>query len=135
MTQHIGIALEALGQRQIGLIAGDQLHVSHRSRNKLLGRRSPAEGEVPAQQEVHTRLSIPRIRVRLTGATVIRAVLVPALVSLFGRWNWWLPPGRRVCCASSRPNPKCSPEDRGSLARLSASPRVALTVLTRATPP
>jgi putative drug exporter of the RND superfamily len=26
-------------------------------------------------------------------ATVIRALLVPAVVSLFGRWNWWLPPG------------------------------------------
>jgi RND superfamily putative drug exporter len=24
-------------------------------------------------------------------ATVIRALLVPALVVLFGRWNWWLP--------------------------------------------
>jgi RND superfamily putative drug exporter len=24
-------------------------------------------------------------------ATVIRALLVPAIVSLFGRWNWWLP--------------------------------------------
>jgi RND superfamily putative drug exporter len=23
---------------------------------------------------------------------VVRALLVPALVSLFGRWNWWLPP-------------------------------------------
>jgi RND superfamily putative drug exporter len=22
---------------------------------------------------------------------VIRALLVPAVVSLFGRWNWWLP--------------------------------------------
>jgi RND superfamily putative drug exporter len=21
----------------------------------------------------------------------VRALLVPALVSLFGRWNWWLP--------------------------------------------
>jgi RND superfamily putative drug exporter len=28
----------------------------------------------------------------LLDATVIRAVLVPAVVSLFGRWNWWLPP-------------------------------------------
>jgi RND superfamily putative drug exporter len=28
----------------------------------------------------------------LLDATVVRAVLVPALVSLFGRWNWWLPP-------------------------------------------
>jgi len=28
----------------------------------------------------------------LLDATVIRALLVPAIVSLFGRWNWWLPP-------------------------------------------
>ena len=28
----------------------------------------------------------------LLDATVIRALLVPALVVLFGRWNWWLPP-------------------------------------------
>jgi RND superfamily putative drug exporter len=27
----------------------------------------------------------------LIDATLIRALLVPALVSLFGRWNWWLP--------------------------------------------
>ena len=27
----------------------------------------------------------------LLDATVIRALLVPALVSLFGQWNWWLP--------------------------------------------
>ncbi|MEP6559444.1 MAG: MMPL family transporter, partial [Nakamurella sp.] len=27
----------------------------------------------------------------LLDATVVRAILVPALVSLFGRWNWWLP--------------------------------------------
>jgi putative drug exporter of the RND superfamily len=25
-------------------------------------------------------------------ATVVRALLVPAAVALFGRWNWWLPP-------------------------------------------
>jgi RND superfamily putative drug exporter len=24
-------------------------------------------------------------------ATLIRAILVPALMKLFGRWNWWLP--------------------------------------------
>jgi RND superfamily putative drug exporter len=24
-------------------------------------------------------------------ATVVRALLVPALVSLFGKYNWWLP--------------------------------------------
>ena len=27
----------------------------------------------------------------LIDATVVRAVLVPSLVVLFGRWNWWLP--------------------------------------------
>ena len=35
----------------------------------------------------------------LLDATVIRALLVPAVVSLFGRWNWWLPrrPGASCC--------------------------------------
>jgi RND superfamily putative drug exporter len=27
----------------------------------------------------------------LLDATIVRALLVPALVGLFGRWNWWLP--------------------------------------------
>jgi len=27
----------------------------------------------------------------LLDATIVRALLVPALVSLFGRWNWWFP--------------------------------------------
>src|SRR5207302_8858534 len=27
----------------------------------------------------------------LLDATVVRMLLVPALVPLFGRWNWWLP--------------------------------------------
>jgi RND superfamily putative drug exporter len=27
----------------------------------------------------------------LLDATVVRALLVPSLVSLFGKWNWWLP--------------------------------------------
>jgi RND superfamily putative drug exporter len=31
----------------------------------------------------------------LLDATVVRALLVPALVSLFGEWNWWLP--RWIC--------------------------------------
>jgi RND superfamily putative drug exporter len=26
-------------------------------------------------------------------ATIVRAILVPALMALFGRWNWWLPAG------------------------------------------
>lgn len=27
----------------------------------------------------------------LLDATVVRMLLVPALVVLFGKWNWWLP--------------------------------------------
>jgi RND superfamily putative drug exporter len=27
----------------------------------------------------------------LLDATVIRALIVPAVISLMGRWNWWLP--------------------------------------------
>jgi len=42
----------------------------------------------------------------LLDATVIRALLVPALVSLMGRWNWWLPtlPARLLRVAPSLPN-------------------------------
>jgi RND superfamily putative drug exporter len=29
----------------------------------------------------------------LIDATIVRAVLVPALMAILGRWNWW--PGRR----------------------------------------
>ncbi len=29
----------------------------------------------------------------LLDATVVRSLLVPALVSLFGEWNWWMPQG------------------------------------------
>ena len=42
----------------------------------------------------------------LIDATVIRALLVPAAVSLFGRWNWWLPPGvARVLRVRPSPEP------------------------------
>ncbi len=41
----------------------------------------------------------------LLDATVIRALLVPAVVSLFGRWNWWLPqlPARILRVPASLP--------------------------------
>ncbi len=41
----------------------------------------------------------------LLDATIIRALLVPALVSLMGRWNWWLPtvPARFLRIAPSYP--------------------------------
>jgi RND superfamily putative drug exporter len=42
----------------------------------------------------------------LLDATVIRALLVPAVVSLFGRWNWWLPAGMaRVLRVRPSPEP------------------------------
>ena len=25
-------------------------------------------------------------------ATIVRSLLVPSLMAIFGRWNWWLPP-------------------------------------------
>jgi RND superfamily putative drug exporter len=40
----------------------------------------------------------------LLDATVIRALLVPAVVSLFGRWNWILPRGPAQLL---RVNPRC----------------------------
>ena len=44
----------------------------------------------------------------LLDATVVRMLLVPALVSLFGRWNWWLPalPARLL---RVRPSPMPTP--------------------------
>jgi RND superfamily putative drug exporter len=43
----------------------------------------------------------------LLDATVVRMLLVPALVSLFGRWNWWLPalPARLLRVAPSQGQP------------------------------
>jgi len=47
----------------------------------------------------------------LLDAIVIRTLLVPALVALFGRWNWWLPErlGRLLRIAPS-PTPVAAPE-------------------------
>jgi RND superfamily putative drug exporter len=44
----------------------------------------------------------------LLDATVLRALLVPALVALLGRWNWWLPPwaARLLRTAPSAPAPE-----------------------------
>ncbi|MDP8904367.1 MAG: MMPL family transporter, partial [Chloroflexota bacterium] len=47
----------------------------------------------------------------LLDATVIRALLVPAIISLMGRWNWWLPrwPARFLRVEPSLP-PRVAPE-------------------------
>ena len=44
-------------------------------------------------------------------ATIVRALLVPALVSLFGRWNWWLPAwvARALFVAPSPLHPRAAP--------------------------
>ncbi len=49
----------------------------------------------------------------LLDATLIRALLVPAVVSLFGRWNWWLPerPARLLRVEPSRPRPAPAPAE------------------------
>jgi putative drug exporter of the RND superfamily len=41
----------------------------------------------------------------LLDATVIRALMVPAVIALMGRWNWWLPrwPARLLGVPSSLP--------------------------------
>ena len=46
-------------------------------------------------------------------ATVIRALLVPAVVSLFGRWNWWLPtlPARLLRVEPSLPARAAAPSE------------------------
>jgi RND superfamily putative drug exporter len=40
----------------------------------------------------------------LIDATVIRAILVPSLMALFGRYNWWLPP-RMARVVRTKPSP------------------------------
>jgi len=47
----------------------------------------------------------------LLDATVVRALLVPALVAWFGQWNWWMPrPLERLLRLSPRPAPSRSVE-------------------------
>jgi RND superfamily putative drug exporter len=71
----------------------------------------------------------------LLDATVVRALLVPALVAVFGKWNWWLPawaspagpgrPGRRGPgrCAAARHNPAAAGLLRVRLDRCTAARR------------
>ena len=43
----------------------------------------------------------------LLDATVVRCLLVPSLVTLFGRWNWWLP---RMPARLLRVEPSAAPD-------------------------
>ncbi|HSC74047.1 MAG TPA: MMPL family transporter [Gaiellaceae bacterium] len=44
----------------------------------------------------------------LVDATIVRALLVPALMAWFGRWNWWLPP-RLARIVRVKPSPLSEP--------------------------
>ena len=54
----------------------------------------------------------------LIDVTVIRALLMPSAMKLFGRWNWWLPPNvarlARVKSSPLDPKPAASPSGRWS---------------------
>jgi putative drug exporter of the RND superfamily len=45
----------------------------------------------------------------LLDATIVRALLVPALVALFGQWNWWLPKPARHLLRIPAPPPANEP--------------------------
>lgn len=45
----------------------------------------------------------------LLDATIIRSLLVPALVSLFGKWNWYLPPAVARLLRVPEPRPHIGP--------------------------
>ena len=52
----------------------------------------------------------------LLDATVVRMLLVPALVSMFGEWNWYMPAALRGSC-ECRPAPPEPPSDGDRLTR------------------
>jgi RND superfamily putative drug exporter len=64
--------------------------------------------------------SVPEtdVKIMATGldATVLRALLVPALVSLSGRWTWWLP-SWVARLLRVPPSPRRRPRTRGSAMR------------------
>jgi RND superfamily putative drug exporter len=46
-------------------------------------------GDITALQQFGVALSLAVI----LDVTVVRAFLVPSVMAVLGRWNWWLPPG------------------------------------------
>ncbi len=54
-------------------------------------------------------------------ATLIRAFLVPALISLMGRWNWWLPAWLGWLAPDPETLSRTSPDHPSRLAPVSGS--------------
>ena len=55
------------------------------------GRVADAEAALVAAVEIET-YGVPRPAVAvLIDATLVRGLLLPALMAIMGRWNWWLP--------------------------------------------
>jgi RND superfamily putative drug exporter len=75
-----------------GLAIADRL-VGHHQRA-----RGAHEGERRTSQIIITKeLGLGTAAAVLIDASIIRALLVPALMQLLGRWNWWAPaPLRRL---------------------------------------
>jgi uncharacterized membrane protein YdfJ with MMPL/SSD domain len=63
-------------------------------------------GRVRIAGSDHTQLPFDRV-IYTTGSAVDRASVPGAIVSLLGRWNWWLPrvPARRLRVPPSLPRP------------------------------
>ena len=59
----------------------------------------------------------------LLDATVVRSLLVPSLVSLFGKWNWYLPASVARIFRVEPSRPHAEPPERGAAAREEATRR------------
>ncbi len=72
-------------------------------------------GRVAGLQELGVGLALGV----LLDATVVRGLLMPSLMLLAGRWNWWLPPGlARLVHVKASPLAQCG--GRGLSANTSA---------------
>ncbi len=62
-------------------------------------------GRVPGLQQFGLGLALAV----LIDATLVRLLLVPSLMAVFGRWNWWLPPSfeRRLRVRAAAPACRC----------------------------
>ncbi len=65
-----------------------------------------AAGSIAGLQEFGLGLAVAIF----VDATIIRALLVPSAMKLFGRWNWWLPERvARVACVPPSPLSRSAP--------------------------